>query len=268
MGKHSGDKPTGSGFKQFFGALGSGRKNGRHSTPATAAGVLASGSRKPVAAAIAVPTIAAAAVVGVGVGSQQGGSTQQVTSEAAASNVKPLHAENASAKAPKAAKHSSGSSDVELQTPAPKPSTTPADTGSSDSSHSSSNRSSSSGSSGSHKSSGSGSKGSGSKNSGSSGPGGKKNGSASGQGGTCKASYYDTGERTANGETSGTWTAAHKSLPFNSHVKLTNTANGKSITVRVNDRGPYVSGRCFDISPHAMSVLGGDGVATVKWSVQ
>lgn len=243
MGKHSDGAPDRAGLGEFFKGLVSGRKDGRHTTPPTAAGILQSAGRKPVAAAIAVPTLAAAAVVGIGVGSQQGGGDVQVTSQGAVADVQPLNAKAAGEKQPKAATRKaakSGKYSSELQTPAPKKTE---DSGSS----------------------GSGSKDSGS--SGSSGPGGKKNSSSSGKGGTCKASYYDTGEGTANGETSSTWTAANKTLPFNSHVKLTNVKNGKSVTVRVNDRGPYVSGRCFDISPHAMSVLGGDGVATVKWKV-
>jgi rare lipoprotein A len=68
--------------------------------------------------------------------------------------------------------------------------------------------------------------------------------------GTCKASYYATGSRTANGESFDPdgITAAHKTLPFNTRVKVTNTANGKSVVVRINDRGPFVSGRCLDLA--------------------
>ena len=62
-------------------------------------------------------------------------------------------------------------------------------------------------------------------------------------------------------------TAAHKTLPFNSRVKVTNTSNGKSVTVRINDRGPYHGNRCLDLSTAAMNQIGGDGVATVKWQV-
>jgi rare lipoprotein A len=68
--------------------------------------------------------------------------------------------------------------------------------------------------------------------------------------GTCKASYYASGSRTANGESFNPdgITAAHKTLPFNTRVKVTNTANGKSVVVRINDRGPFVSGRCLDLA--------------------
>lgn len=93
----------------------------------------------------------------------------------------------------------------------------------------------------------------------------------SGQGGSCKASYYWQGQMTANGERFNTndFTAAHKSLPFNSRVQVTNKANGKSVTVRINDRGPYISGRCLDLSTAAMKQIGGTGagVVSVSWKV-
>ena len=73
------------------------------------------------------------------------------------------------------------------------------------------------------------------------------------------------------GERFNTWdyTAAHKSLPFGTKVKVTNAANGKSTTVRINDRGPYVTGRCLDLSTAAMQAVGGTsaGVITVNWQV-
>lgn len=58
---------------------------------------------------------------------------------------------------------------------------------------------------------------------------------------------------TANGETynSETYTAAHKSLPFNTLVRVDNLANGKSVTVRINDRGPFIQGRVIDLSKKA-----------------
>lgn len=75
--------------------------------------------------------------------------------------------------------------------------------------------------------------------------------------GTCKASYYATGSRTANGESYNPdgITAAHKTLPFNTKVKVTNTANGKSVVVRINDRGPFVAGRCLDLSRGAFVTI-------------
>ncbi len=68
-----------------------------------------------------------------------------------------------------------------------------------------------------------------------------------------KASYYYgrwIGRLTANGETyrAGDVTAAHKTLPFNTMVRVTNLRNGKSVIVRINNRGPYVKGRILDLS--------------------
>jgi rare lipoprotein A len=71
--------------------------------------------------------------------------------------------------------------------------------------------------------------------------------------GTCGVSYYADGSHTANGETfdPNGLTAAHKTLPFNTMVRVTNPANGKSVTVRINDRGPFVSNRCLDLAKGA-----------------
>ncbi len=89
------------------------------------------------------------------------------------------------------------------------------------------------------------------------------------------ASWYGTkfhGQLTANGESydPNKLTAAHKTLPFGSKVKITNTANGKSVTVRVNDRGPYHGNRCFDLSKAAMEAVGGVGAGQIngKYEVQ
>lgn len=90
-------------------------------------------------------------------------------------------------------------------------------------------------------------------------------------GASCGASYYTSGSVTASGEAFNTndFTAAHKTLPFGTKVKVTNTANGKTTIVRINDRGPFVSGRCLDLSRAAMSAVGGlsSGVITVKYQV-
>ncbi|WP_158600642.1 septal ring lytic transglycosylase RlpA family protein [Tessaracoccus antarcticus] len=85
-------------------------------------------------------------------------------------------------------------------------------------------------------------------------------------GSTCMASYYWEAQPTANGEQFNTnaMTAAHKSLPFNTMVKVTNLANGKSAVVRINDRGPYISGRCLDLSTAAMQQIGGTSSGVVK----
>jgi len=71
--------------------------------------------------------------------------------------------------------------------------------------------------------------------------------------GTCGVSYYQDGSNTADGEKfdPNGLTAAHKTLPFNTMVRVTNPANGKSVTVRINDRGPFVSSRCLDLAKGA-----------------
>jgi rare lipoprotein A len=74
---------------------------------------------------------------------------------------------------------------------------------------------------------------------------------------------------TANGEhmNPNAMTAAHKTLPFGSRVTVFNRRNGRSATVRINDRGPYVAGRVIDLSPGAARVLGVDGLAPVSLRV-
>ncbi len=64
-------------------------------------------------------------------------------------------------------------------------------------------------------------------------------------------------------------TAAHKTLPLGSMVKVTNPATGKTVTVRINDRGPYIGGRCLDLSQAAFAAIGntGSGVMTVTYQV-
>lgn len=59
-------------------------------------------------------------------------------------------------------------------------------------------------------------------------------------------------------------TAAHKTLPFGSQVRVTNKKNGRSVTVRINDRGPFVRGRVIDLSPAAARALGFAGLAPVS----
>ena len=73
------------------------------------------------------------------------------------------------------------------------------------------------------------------------------------------ASWYALdGRMTANGETmsSKTMTAAHKHLPFGTKVRVTNRRNGKSVVVRINDRGPFIAGRVIDVTPLAARKLG------------
>ena len=89
------------------------------------------------------------------------------------------------------------------------------------------------------------------------------------------ASYYGTkgdgyaGKRTASGErvSSGALTAAHKSLPFGTRVRVTNQRNGKSVVVRINDRGPFVRGRVIDLTPAGASAIGMSGLAPVSLAV-
>lgn len=66
------------------------------------------------------------------------------------------------------------------------------------------------------------------------------------------------GRRTANGETCdpATLTAAHRTLPFGTKLRVTNPANGKSVIVRINDRGPFARGRVVDLSKAAAAEIG------------
>ncbi len=66
------------------------------------------------------------------------------------------------------------------------------------------------------------------------------------------------GRRTANGETCdpATLTAAHRTLPFGTRLRVTNPANGKSVVVRINDRGPFARGRVIDLSKAAAAEIG------------
>ena len=85
------------------------------------------------------------------------------------------------------------------------------------------------------------------------------------------ASYYGESSQTASGEkfNARELTAAHRTLPFGTRVRVTNVATGRSVTVRVNDRGPFVRGRIIDVSHSAAETLGmvGRGVAKVKVDV-
>lgn len=88
------------------------------------------------------------------------------------------------------------------------------------------------------------------------------------------ASWYGKSrhsKRTASGEKmiNTEMTAAHRSLPLNTRVRVTNLANGASVMVRINDRGPFIHGRVIDLSPAAASELGmkDAGVAPVRLEV-
>ncbi len=83
-----------------------------------------------------------------------------------------------------------------------------------------------------------------------------------------KASWYGPGfhgRRTANGERFNTnaYTAAHKTLPFGTKVKVTHAKTGKSVVVRINDRGPYAHGRVIDLSRASARAIGISGVADI-----
>ena len=82
------------------------------------------------------------------------------------------------------------------------------------------------------------------------------------------ASVY-SGERTANGEYAHAhaFTAAHRTLPFGTTVKVTNLTTGKSVIVRINDRGPYIEGRIIDLTPAGAKAIGFSGLARVQLEV-
>ena len=86
------------------------------------------------------------------------------------------------------------------------------------------------------------------------------------------ASFYTEGTQTASGEKfdPNELTAAHPTLPFGTRLRVTNVASGRSVTVRVNDRGPFVPGRAVDVSYAAAEKLGmvGKGLAKVKLDVE
>ncbi|MTJ82140.1 MAG: septal ring lytic transglycosylase RlpA family protein [Telmatospirillum sp.] len=90
----------------------------------------------------------------------------------------------------------------------------------------------------------------------------------------CMASWYGgqhAGRSTASGEIHSLVqrTAAHRTLPFGTMVRVTNLRNGRTSVVRINDRGPYVGGRSIDLSERAARDLGmtGEGLARVKLEV-
>lgn len=88
-----------------------------------------------------------------------------------------------------------------------------------------------------------------------------------------KASWYGPGfhgRRTANGEifNANAMTAAHRTLPFGSKVRVTSQANGRSVIVRINDRGPFVGNRIIDLSKASAQKLGITGLGMVSLTVQ
>ena len=88
-----------------------------------------------------------------------------------------------------------------------------------------------------------------------------------------EASYYADkyqGRQTANGELfdQKAMTAAHKRLPFGVKVKVTNVENGKSVVVRINDRGPFVSGRIIDLSKSAFQRIGNTNLGLLDVEIE
>jgi rare lipoprotein A len=88
----------------------------------------------------------------------------------------------------------------------------------------------------------------------------------------CVASVYAVGDSSQRGTKTASgiplddnaMTAAHKSLPFGSKVKVTNKKSGDAVTVTITDRGPYVKGRCIDLSKAGASALGFAGLVPVS----
>jgi rare lipoprotein A len=91
---------------------------------------------------------------------------------------------------------------------------------------------------------------------------------ASAQSGIASVYGYEGGT-TASGErvATGGLTAAHRTLPFGTMVRVTNDRTGRSVVVRINDRGPFVAGRVIDLTPAAASALGFSGLASVTLDV-
>ncbi len=81
---------------------------------------------------------------------------------------------------------------------------------------------------------------------------------AAAKGGCGSASWYALTSRTASGErmNPALLTAAHRTLPFGTKVKVTNQNNGRAVVVRINDRGPFIKGRVIDLSKAAAREIG------------
>jgi rare lipoprotein A len=82
------------------------------------------------------------------------------------------------------------------------------------------------------------------------------------------ASVYSN-EKTANGEYAhaNRLTAAHRTLPFGTRVLVTNVKTGRSVIVRINDRGPFIAGRIIDLTPAGARAIGFNGLAQVTVTV-
>ncbi len=77
----------------------------------------------------------------------------------------------------------------------------------------------------------------------------------------------EAGPRAANDLSPGALTAAHRTLPFGTMVRVTNNHTGRSVVVRINDRGPFVRGRVIDLTPAGARALGFSGLADVTLDV-
>ena len=89
--------------------------------------------------------------------------------------------------------------------------------------------------------------------------------SAADQVGVASVYSHESGSATASGQKLDreAFTAAHRTLPFGTKVKVTNKSNGRSVIVTINDRGPFVRGRVIDVTPAAARLLGFSGLAQV-----
>ena len=100
---------------------------------------------------------------------------------------------------------------------------------------------------------------------------GVEGGWSSGGGSQGVASFYWQPQRVASGGwfNPNAMTAAHKTLPFGTRVRVTHASNGRSVIVRINDRGPYIRGRTIDLSRAAAGVIGmmGQGVARIRMEI-
>ena len=92
---------------------------------------------------------------------------------------------------------------------------------------------------------------------------------SSGGGDSVIASVYWSGHTTANGEhyNPDGITAAHKTLPFGTKVKVTNPSNGRAVVTRINDRGPFIAGRSIDLSRGTAHAIGFGGLGKVNMQV-
>jgi rare lipoprotein A len=89
--------------------------------------------------------------------------------------------------------------------------------------------------------------------------------SFSAQSGIASVYSVESGSKTASGDrlNPGTLTAAHRTLPFGTKVRVTNKQNGRSVIVTINDRGPFVRGRVIDLTPAGARAIGFTGTVPV-----